>query len=541
MSLWRKSSAAITAALVCGVASPVLPVAAADVLESRTTSVDHACQLVHDWAATGKGFRTSVTPDNVTVKFPSTVAPGEVFTAYLQPGQMATTGDRKAGQLSYDLAFPPGVVPLGSSINGNASNFSSSSTPFQADQISADGTLQSDGPFVRIWGGNTVSTGSGGTTAQQWKAGLRVDQDRSFRFPEVALRMRAPVNSAGQIFAVGLKGAGGSGSTSNVASNTIQGSEEAGIKAFGEYAYTSKFFCGSSANASSLSSTAVSSSAPRYIAKTSTQLTSEGTHLARSGRTTTLSARVTTNEELMSNVRAGGAMMRFDIRSKATGAVIASPEAGIGGDGVATLSHTFPDLTAGQIRDEYEVTATYTGRANDIESSTSGAADYTVGYHEINANVQLRSTNGALAGGQMPVTLTADLSLPSGRTFPAGMTIQLYRNGQPHGAPVSISSGGSSKQITFPTDVLQQAEDTRTYSYRTVVSPVIINDLDRYAGESPVSVAAIVTGSDPGSPMPEGGHGSLDFTTFFLSPELAWDAIGGSAAGSGTLSVNMTR
>ena len=86
---------------------------------------------------------------------------------------------------------------------------------------------------------------------------------------------------------------------------------------------------------------------------------------------------------------------------------------------------------------------------------------------------------------------------------------------------------------------LPQASNTTTYKYTAKLSPVIINDLDRYAGETAVSVAAIVTGSSPGSPLPEGGHGSLDLTNFFKIPELAWDAIGGSVGEMGTLSVSM--
>lgn len=50
-------------------------------------------------------------------------------------------------------------------------------------------------------------------------------------------------------------------------------------------------------------------------------------------------------------------------------------------------------------------------------------------------------------------------------------------------------------------------------------------------------MAAIVTGSDPGSALPEGGHGSIDLTNFFKVPALAWEAIGGSVGEMGTLSL----
>lgn len=154
-----------------------------------------------------------------------------------------------------------------------------------------------------------------------------------------------------------------------------------------------------------------------------------------------------------------------------------------------------------------------------------------------------KSTNGQILGtpASMPVTLTADLALPSGRTFPAGMSVQLYRDGVAHGDAIPLASGGNTKSVVFPTDVLVQEEHTRAYRYTAVLSPVIINDIDRYAGQAAVPVAAIVTGANPGSPLPGGGHGSLDLTNFFRVPELAWEAIGGSVGEMGTLSVSMTR
>lgn len=481
-----------------------------------------------------------MSPETVTVRFPATVAPGEVFTAFVQPGiGMRTTDGRQAGLLSYDIAFPNNSVNLGAFNNGGGAGISAPNGSAAVNRIGVDGTHQEFGPFARISGGAHSYLGQdprSGDAVDRWKGGLQVASNTNFQFPEVGLRMRAPVNSiAGTTFGVSLKGAGSStGSSSNGAANTIQGAEQGGWTT----ERTNHFFCSSSVDASSLSSTVVNRSLPSYIAKTSTRLLSEGTHLPRSGRTATLSAEVTTTEELMSNVR-DGVSMRFDIRSKDTGALVASPTASIGADGIASASYEFPDLSGSGYRDEYEVTGTYAGRSGDIESSTSAPTTYTVGYNEINANVALKSTNGELTGGQMSVTLTADITLPSGRSFPAGMSAQLYRNGVPHGSAIALSEGGSTKSVGFPTDILPQEEATKTYSYRVVLSPLVINDLDRYAGESPVPVAAIVTGSDPGSVLPEGGHGSLDLTNFFRNPALAWDAIGGSAGGLGTLSANM--
>lgn len=544
MAMWRKSSALVVAAVVGGMVSPVTPIAAAQGLATSSTLVQHPCHLIKPWGLLGaKNQGTVVSPETVIVRFPEEVAPGEVFTAYVQPGTgMKTTDGRQAGLLSYDIAFPAGTVNLGAFNNGGGSNMTAAGAPANVDRIGADGKQQALGSFARISGGVHSYLGQdprNGDVVDRWKAGLQVSSNTNFQFPEVGLLMRAPANAAaGTTFRIGLKGAGSStGSETNGAANTIQGGEQGGWGT----ERTNHFFCSSSANASSLSTTVVDRTRPVYIAKTSTRLLSEGTHLARTGRSVTLSAEVTTTEELIANVRARPAAIRFDVRNKSTGALAGTANGWIGTDGRASTQFTFPDLTGPGFRNEYEVTATYTGLANDIAPSTSAPQNYSVGYNEINAAVNLKSSNGQLVNGTMPVTLTADLTLPGGRTFPAGMSVQLYRNGVAHGDAISVSSGGNTKSVAFPTDVLVQEGNTKTYRYTAVLSPVIINDLDRYAGESSVSVAAIVTGSDPGSPMPGGGHGSLDLTNFFKVPELAWGAIGGSVGEMGTLSVSMTK
>ncbi|MCT1434393.1 hypothetical protein [Dietzia maris] len=500
-----------------------------------------------------KNFRATVSPDNVRVRYPASVNPGEVFTVYVQPGVMSTasgsSGGYGLGRLAYDIAFPSDLlnaVPLSAVNNGGDSGFTSDATALKVERADASGAIRADGGFARVWGGSSVVLGNNdsGTWLNDWQGGLQVPGNgATFRFPEVAMKMRAPVTSGGQTISVGLKGAGTSGSLTDGTVNGLSGAEKSGY--FGSWLYTLRFHCGASANAGSLTNTVVAADTieNRYIAKTSTRLLSEGTHLPRSARSATLSAEVTTTEEVMKNVQEGGAVMRFDIRDLSTDSIIASPTGTINANGIASVSHQFPDISSGEFRDNYEVTATYTGRPGNIASSSSGSTTFSVGYNEINATVNLKSTNGQISGTprSMPVTLTADLSLPSGRTFPAGMSIQLYRNGVAHGNAISLSSGGNTKSVQFPTDVLVQEENTTAYRYTAVLSPVIINDLDRYAGQTAVPVAAIVTGSDPGSVMPGGGHGSLDLTEFFKVPALAWEAIGGSVGEMGTLSVSMTR
>lgn len=543
MAAWRKSSVALVIALTGGATVQLAPLGVAQVLTTATVAVGHTCDRRDNSTIIGDHpFRSTVSPDDVAVRYPATVSPGEVFTVYAQPGAMRTSsaGNFDIGRLSYDFKLPENSVNLAATDNGGAYGFSTDPTVLRVDRANASGGVQGDGGFARVWGGASAALGNtnDGTWINDWQGGLQVAPNTQFRLPEVALRMRAPVSAGGQSIAVGLKGAGGSPSLTNAAANALSGAEKSG----GAGAYSLRFFCAASQNAAALTSTVVDSSRPRYIAQTATDMTSGGAHLARSNRSATLSARVSTNEELMLNVAAGGAQMRFDIKDLSTGAIIASPTATINtSSGVASTSFTFPDISGGEVRDNYEVTATYTGRADDIDASSSNPVTYTVGYNEINAGVALRSTNGALAGGSMPVTLAADLTMPSGRTFPANLFIQLYRNDVPHGSPVAISSGGSTKTITFPTDNLPQQQDTTTYRYRAEIVPLIINDLDRYAGQSAVSVAAIVTGTNPGSALPEGGEGSVSLEGFFRAPQRVWDWLTGSIGQAGTFSVAFTR
>lgn len=555
MGMRRKSSALLAAALVGGVISPATPVAAAQGQVQKDVAVTHRCQSIFNATDVEKTFKIGLGTgpggaNMVSVDYPAGVKRGEVFTVYVQPGPMTTasgSGDGyQAGRLSYDIALPANAVILSAQSIGGESEFSLDSNAVQVDRFT---DLEGySGQVVRIWGGQSVplSTNTTGIIESgYWNSGLRVRGGKTFRFPRVAIRMRAPVEQGGSTIAVGLKGAGphASGSATDGSRNTFMGAHRSGYT-IGSYWWSSRFYCSSSDNARALTPTVVSEDVnERHLAMTSTRLLSEGTHLPRSARSVTLSAEVTTTEELMSNVRALPAAIRFDVRDKTTGALVGTANGWIGTDGRASTQFTFPDLTGPGFRNEYEVTATYTGLANDIASSTSAPQNYSVGYNEINANVNLKSTNGQLSGSpaSMPVTLTADLALPGGRSFPAGMSVQLYRDGVAHGSAISLSSGGNTKSVAFPTDVLVQEEHTKTYRYTAVLSPVIINEVDRYAGQSAVSVAAIVTGSDPASPMPGGGHGSLDLTNFFRVPELAWEAIGGSVAEMGTLSVNMTR
>ncbi|MDV8001822.1 hypothetical protein [Rhodococcus sp. IEGM 1408] len=541
MTLWRKTSAFLAAGLAAGVVSPVTPIAVAQELSTRSTAVTHSCAVVHNTSALNKEHRTKVTPDSVTSRYPAIVAPGEIFTAYVQPGPMTTASGSGegygAGRLSYDLAFPTNSTNLGAVKNGGESGFSSAGTIMAVDRVGSTGAAQALGPYARIWGGESavLESGQAGTWANDWQGGLQVPGNTTFRFPEVALRMRAPVTAGGSTIAVGLKGAGTTnGSTTNGANNTVQGAEKAGY--FGSYLYTTRFYCNSSANASALSSTVVSSSLPRYLAKTSTRMVTPATLLPLNARTMNLTAEVSSSEELMSNISPGG--MNFTIRNKATGQVLATvPNVAIGTDGRATVAnYAFPALSAGSFRDEYEVTASYAGRANDIEASTSDPVTVAVGYNEVNVGVVLTSTNGSLTGGTMPVTLRAAFSLPAGKSAPAGLAIQLYRNDQPLGAPTAINAGTTTANYTFPTDTLTQYTDTRTYRYRAEIVPVI-SGVERYVGGSATPVAAIVVGSSPGSPLPDGGEGSVSLEGFFRAPQLVWDWLSGSMGQAGTFSL----
>lgn len=165
--------------------------------------------------------------------------------------------------------------------------------------------------------------------AGYWDEGMRVRGGKTFRFPRVAIRMRAPVSQGGQTIAVGLKAAGtnSSGSATNGNLNTVMGAHR-------------------------------------------------------------------------STCPAPPGARRSVPRSR-------------------LLTRSCP-----------------TSRPGDIAPSTSSPTTYSVGYNEINATVALSSTNGAISGGQMPVTVRADLTLPSGRSFPWGRwepCPRPWRRGSPAG------------------------------------------------------------------------------------------------------------
>ncbi|MGN7226977.1 hypothetical protein ACTHQW_11635 [Dietzia maris] len=534
MALWRKSSAALAVVVVGGVVTPGVSVATGQTLQSKSTTVAHACTFEQPSLVYGTSQRTDVSPETVVVQYPATVAPGQVFTAIVQPGSEMRTTNGRAGLLSYDVAFPDQhTTNLGADRSGGGSNMSG--TP-QVNRIGADGKHQQFGPFVRISGDTTAKLGENarnGDAIDRWNAGLTVPAKSAFQFPGTALTMRARVDAGGNTISVGLKGAGhSSGSSSNGAANTIQGAEQGGYTT----ARTSYFFC-SSSYAGALSSTYVDGSLPTYLARTRTVLTTPNTALpVGTGRTVQLRAEVSTDEELMSNVRDGDARVRFDVTNRSTG-VATSTDVRLDENGVAVAPVTFDPPSGSNTREDYEIRATYTGRAGDIASSSSSTATITSAYNERVANVALSSQNGELSGGSMPVTVKADVSMPSGVQFPAGLQVRLYRNDQPIDVITVPAGGTGNKQVVFPTHSLAQAAGTKTYRYRAEVVPLITNNtLDRFTGISSVPVAAIVTGTNPGSTLPEGGGGSADLQNIFLAPKLVWEWLSGSVGRAGAFS-----
>lgn len=539
MALWRKSSAVLAVVVVGNVVASGIPVATGQELQSKSTPVAHACTFERPSLIIGTSQRTDVSSETVTVQYPATVAPGQVFTAIVQPGNEMKTTNGKAGLLSYDVAFPgQHTANLRAGRSGNGNNMSG--TP-QVNRIGANGKHEEFGPYARISGDTTAKLGQNardGDAIDRWNAGLTVPDESAFQFPGIALTMRARVDSAGNTISVGLKGSDSStGSSSNGSANTIQGAEQGGYTT----ARTSYFFCGSSFSGA-LSTTYVDGNLPTYIAQTTTALTTPDTILpGGSGRTLELRAQVSTDEELISNVRDGGARVRFDMTNRSTG-LTDSVDAQIDANGVATSSVTFDQPSGSNTREDYEIRATYSGRPGDIASSSSSTATVTSGYNERVANVALSSENGTLSGGRMPVTVKANVSMPSNVQFPSGLQLRLYRNDEPFDVITVPAGGTGTKQVAFPTHNLTQASGTKTYRYRAEVVPLVTNNtLDRFTGVSAVPVAAIVTGTNPASTLPEGGQGSVSLEEFFRAPQLVWDWLTGSIGQAGAFSVSFGR
>lgn len=537
MVIWRKSAIFVAVTLVGVGVSPIAPQALGQVLNETSTRVTHSCDVAKP-AVLGTDHHMVVSPHDVTVKHPERVAPGEVFTIYVHPGIMAT-GARAAGRLSYELKFPDGATGLSATDTENVVGYSiPGGAPATVERVTADGTAAPEGPFARVSGGSLVRMNPNSVNnlyAGDQSGGITVEANQQFRLPEIAVKLRAPVNSAGTEIKASLKAAGeGQGSRTDRSKNTLTGGQLSGLAA----GRSNHFYCSSSQSAASLSVTAVDGSLPTYIAQTATALTTPDTTLpGGSGRTVELRAQVSTDEELMSNVRDGGARVRFDMTNRSTG-VTNSVDAEINASGVATTSVTLDQPSGSNTREDYDIRATYTGRAGDIASSSSSTATITSAYNERIASVALSSQNGELAGGSMPVTVKADVSMPSGVQFPAGLQVRLYRNDEPIDVITVPAGGTGNKQVVFPTHSLTQSTATKTYRYRAEVVPLITNNtLDRFTGVSSVPVAAIVTGTNPGSPLPEGGEGSVSLEGFFRAPQLVWDWLTGSIGQAGRFSV----
>ena len=387
--------------------------------------------------------------DIVTVDQPASVGPGEVYQVTVAPGQMRT-GGVPAGRLGYELALPASASLVRAEIAGPGENVSGTG---QVQQIAADGSAAADGRFLRVWGGGGyVAPGQAVTGDNSWQNGFTVAANTTFRLPAVTLTLRASVTAGGRSIPVGYRGSGTGGSSSS-RENALVGMEEAGAAGLAN----DVFYCGASANASTLANTPVDGSRPVYQARTATALNTPDSTVITGQSSLALSATVSSQDESVSRVRTGS--MSFTVTDADTGATVATVPAGaIDGTGTAGASYTFPALAAGELTHRYLVRANYSGLGGDIEASSSGTAStVTVAYREHTADMELTSVNGQLTNGALPVTVSGKVVFTDRSGVPAGTRVELLRDGTVIGTPVTVATNGT---FAFPADNAPRRETT---------------------------------------------------------------------------------
>lgn len=450
---------------------------------TETTSVQYSCRGNNSGNAPGS-------PRDVTVTYPESVAPGEIFTVTLEPGVMRNNS-RNHARFTYDIALPDNAELVGSSLASGAQNMSG--TPALTRVNPQTKVNQADGNALRIWGGQSARWGTNNGTGTS--GGLTVNSGTDFQFPAVAMTFRAPADPGADIH-VGLAGAG---PNSTAAGAQLMYSGNTG----GWFGSDFQNECAASANAAQLSTTTVSDA--EYAVLPSTTRVVGGDQLADTAEPVTLRAQVSSPYAAAENLSQGTVTFRDTDNDAVLG--VANPDA----DGFAEISHKFDRIPDGDPDVPLNVVAEYSGFEGDsVEATISPSSDSIVLTLTPKVVVQwvtdftARATIGELTEDALPVTITATFQRP-GLEYPEGTLVQLYRNGEAVGEPVPIPETGTT--LTFQDNVLR-TERNATYRY-TVELDTIRVEYDQWTGATAQPAAVIVRGTDDVLPG-ERGTGSLD-------------------------------
>ncbi|MFL0577755.1 hypothetical protein [Dietzia sp. 179-F 9C3 NHS] len=491
------------ASLVAGASMALsTAVAVAPAAHAQTDPVNDPTEVTYVCRGNNPGNAPG-SPITVTTTAPASVAPGEVFTVVLDPGEMRNNS-RNHARFTYDIALPDNATLVDSRLVGRATNMGG--TPSLVRVNSQTKVNQADGDALRIWGGASARWGTSSGTGNS--GGLTVSSNQNFRFPTVEMTFRAPLDAtAGDEIVVGLAG---TGPNSSAAGAQLMYSGNTG----GFFGSNFQNECAASANAAQLASVTVSEDA--VVQLDSTTRIVGGDQAADSSIPVPLRAQVSAQYASAGEISQGTVTFRNADTDEVLG--VANPDAG----GYAEIAHEFPRVADDAPEVQVNIVAEYSGVEGNIEPSEDSIVLTLTPKPVVqwNTDFNLRATIGQLDEDSLPVTVTATFQRP-GLEYPEGTLVQLYRNGVAVGDPVPVPE--SDTTLTWEDDV-PRAERTATHRY-TVELETIRVEYDQWTGSTPNPAAVIVTGTG-GEDAPAPGTGSLDV-----------GSLSGSAEGSLTDSV----
>lgn len=444
-----------------------------------STTIERSC-VHHKFSGLSAGPYSKVSPETIEVSRPAQVKPNEVFNVVITPGELAT-GIANSGRQSYDIALPTNATLLSAQVLGTGTNFNGSALPTIA-RVDGSRKTSASGNFLRLWGGQSAGPGDAGTSSTStarnvWNAGLVADASKTYRFPPVHMRFRAPASGA-QNITYGLAGAGSGGSESDASKNSLTFAEQYSIT-------TTLVYCGATANAATLAQTQVIGGTA-WRASSTTEITSLPEE-AESGQTISVSARV--NAPDADQGQLAGTTMEFSL-----GDGTSLGTATVNGSGMATKSISLPPLAPGQSSTNHQITAKFLG-STYIDPSSS-----------VTRNVQVidkvwlqapRTPSIEIVetpqGANKNVSIS---SVVSGGSLPSNLRVQLFKNDEAFGPPKSASGA-----LNWSDSVLQVKNDTFAVYQVKVIE--LFEGNYRYFGQS-VERPVLVLGSAPESGLEPG-------------------------------------
>lgn len=510
----RRPMAVLLTGVVGGVGLISAPYAAAQISPSDPHRQPNVT-MSHSCASGGTGGTAIVeSPNTVEVAYPTSVKPGEVFTAKIHSGAFSVRGSA-AGRFALGYSLPDGVDVLAVRDAGGGQYNIKDAWAVAVERVTNAGAPDRDGRLIKISGGATPRFG-GNENTQVWlqgrtyEDGIYAPANGTIRTPAVEVDLRAPVDRSVSNIKVGYHGTtSGQGNNPNNAYQYTHTSVAGGVRIR---------YCGRSypSGRDSLTTTAVTTDSP-VVAGSDTSLIGGAREVDHDEQTTFI-AKVDVSGASGREMSTGLVTFRRTDTDEVIGTAAPNRDSG-----EAQVSARFPGTMDGY---SFGVTASYAGvHQGGIQSiagsSATGSLDVTVNPNRVRYNVAISQARRLPeSGGNIPVELTTTISRPGGGAFATGLQAQLYRDGQPIGAPRPATAS-----MTF-TDNLPRSEGPTTYYYEVKLVPVLEGQFE-HTGQTAGATGVIITGSSPSAPedlefvdapwsssdifVPGGKEGSLEF------------------------------